>query len=225
MFQMDLISRAATHLAKLKSFGYDVIATDSFSEVESLVAQTGKPFRSPMFDLRRNDFVQGRAFWLFLVRDGKVLGGLAAKSLPLGQETFEAYMRRVSGNQFDAEAPLASIAPPVLERLCGHLVYFGELHFSPEGRGRRSVLREYSRLAVVLAAMSWPDFDWMYATIPFEQRSLQDLYGFPIITHAAFKWREPVPYLHKNSHAMIYMSKLDFVHSLTVAEPDQAAKN
>ena len=225
MFQMDLTSRAAGHLAKLKEFGCDVIATDDFAEVEALVKQTGKPLRSPMFDLQRNDFTQGRAFWFFLVRDGEVVGGLAAKNIPLGHEDFQDYIKRVSGPQFGVADPLDYVAAPIRSRLNGELIYFGELYFAANGRGRRSILREYSRMAVVLAAMTWPGFDWVYATIPYEQRSLQDVYGFPLITHGAFRWHDPVPYLHKNSHAMIYMSKLDFIHALAIDEADEATKD
>ena len=78
MFQMDLTERAALYLARLKKLGYDVLASDDFAEIETLVQQTGKPFRSPMFDTRRNDFTEGRAFWLFLKKDGVIVGGMAA---------------------------------------------------------------------------------------------------------------------------------------------------
>lgn len=225
MFQMDLTERAALHLARLKKLGYDVVASDDFAEIEHLVQQTGKPFRSPMFDLRRNDFHKGQAFCLFLVRDGEVIGGVAAKQVALGAESFWNYMQRVSERQFDMDAPLRAMAAPIGERVRGNLVYFGELHFAERMRGRRSVLREHSRLAIVLAAMTWPDFDWMYALIPYEHRSLQDVYGFAMITHHALTWCDPAPYLYRNDLAMVYSAKVDLLHQLAVGETDQPAKH
>lgn len=220
MFQMELTQRAAQHLGRLAELGYDVKAVDRFDEVEALVRETGKPLRSPMFDLRRNDFTEGRAFWFFLLKDGKPVGGLAAKLIELGDEGFEDYVKRVSGPQFGEGHALKEVARPIRARMSGDLIYFGELHVMDGARGQRRVLREYSRLAVALAAMNWPRFDWMYALIPYEQRSLQDLYGFPLITHGAFLWQEPVPYLHKNDQAMIYISRMDLRHQLAIGEPD-----
>jgi len=68
MFQMDLAERAAVHLAELRKLGFDVLASDDFEQIEELMQAAGSPFRTPMFDLRRNDFTKGEAFWLFLMR-------------------------------------------------------------------------------------------------------------------------------------------------------------
>ena len=225
MFQMDLTNRAAAHLAKLKELGFDVIATDDFAEVERLVKQTGKPLRSPMFDLRRNDFTQGKAFWIFLTRDGLVVGGLAAKLIELGEESFEAYMHRVSGGQFGLERPLKDVAAPVNARLKGNLVYFGELYFADEGRGKLRVLKEFGRLSVILAAMTWPNFNWMYAMSRSEHRGMQQVFGFPMITHYALRWNDPKPYMHTDDQVLWYMQKVDLLHLLTIDETNEAAKH
>lgn len=225
MFQMDLTSRAAAHLAKLKELGYDVLATDDFAEVEGLVQQTGKPFRSPMFDTRRNDFTEGRAFWLFLKKDGEIIGGLAAQSIDLGQESFEHYIRRSTNAQYNIEADLQHVARPLNDRLKGQLIYFGDLHLSDAARGRRKVLREYCHVAVFLGALTWPHFDWMFAHIPYQHRSLQDVYGFTSITHGAFLWGEPRPFLREDDMAVIYQSKLDVLHDLRLVEPDHSTKD
>ena len=225
MFQMDLTSRAAAHLAKLKELGFDVYATDDFAEIEKLVQQTGKPFRSPMFDTRRNDFTEGRAFWLFLKQNGAVVGGLAAQSIPLGQESFGHYIARSTNGQYDIEAELEHVARPLNERLKGHLVYLGDLHITDAARGKRQVLREYVRLCVILSAMTWPSFDWVFAHIPYQHRSLQDIYGFASITHSAFRWGAERPFLRTDDMAVIYHAKIDLLHSLLIDDPDETAKN
>ena len=225
MFQMDLTARAALHLARLKKLGYDVLASDDFAEIETLVQQTGKPFRSPMFDTRRNDFTEGRAFWLFLKKGETIVGGLAAQQIALGQESFEHYIRRTTSTQYNIEAKLEYVAPPLNERLRGTLIYLGDLHISDAARGKRQVLREYIRLCVILSAMTWPSFDWIFAHIPYQHRSLQDVYGFASITHSAFLWGEPRPMLRSDDMAVIYMAKMDLTHSLVGVEIDQAAKD
>ena len=225
MFQMDLTERAALHLARLKKLGYDVLASDDFAEIETLVQQTGKPFRSPMFDTRRNDFTEGRAFWLFLKKGETIVGGLAAQQIPLGQESFEHYIRRTTSTQYNIEAQLHYVAPPLNERLRGTLIYLGDLHISDAARGKRQVLREYIRLCVILSAMTWPSFDWIFAHIPYQHRSLQDVYGFASITHSAFLWGEQRPMLRSDDMAVIYMAKMDLTHSLVGVEVEQAAKD
>jgi len=225
MFQMDLTERAALHLARLKKLGYDVLASDDFAEIETLVQQTGKPFRSPMFDTRRNDFTEGRAFWLFLKKDGVIVGGMAAQYIPLGSENFENYVQRTSEAQYDLAAPLNFFARPVKERLKGNLIYFGDVFLTEGARGKRSVLREFCRLEKMLTAMTWPDFDWMFGHIPYPHRSLIDVYGFSLITHNAFHWNQPLPYSRTNDFALIYHSKSDLLHDLALGEADDAAEN
>ncbi|MBU2980853.1 hypothetical protein KO498_03405 [Lentibacter algarum] len=222
---MKLTTRAAQHLAKLKALGFDVLATDDFAEIEELVQQTGKPFRSPMFDTRRNDFTEGRAFWLFLKLDGEIVGGLAAQLIGLGQESFEHYIARSTNAQYGIEADLEHVARPLNDRLRGDLIYLGDLHISDAARGKRQVLREYVRLCVILSAMTWPSFDWVFAHIPYQHRSLQDVYGFASITHGAFTWGASAPFLRTNDMAVIYHAKADLLHSLLIDDPDEAAKN
>lgn len=214
MFQMQLTMKAADYLHDLHQHGYDVHASDDFEEIEDLVAATGKPRFSPMFDLNRNDFTCGRAFWLFLRKDGDVLAGLAAQSIRLGAESFERYIRRTTARQYGIDVDLRRVAAPLNERLRGDLIYFGDLHVSEGARGRRQVLRPYARLGMVLAAMTWPEFDWMFAHIPYQHRSLQDVYGMSMITHGAFEWGEPRPFLRRDDMAVIYQSKGDLRHSL-----------
>lgn len=225
MFQMDLTRRAAAHLARLEAQGFDVYATDDFTEIEELVQQTGKPLRSPMFDLRRNDFTERRAFWLFLRMGDAFVAGIAAQSIPLGEERFESYVRRTTDTQYDIKADLERVARPLNERLRGHLIYMGDLHITQAARGKRQILRDYVRLCVLLSAMTWPDYDWVFAHIPYEHRSLQDVYGFTSITHQAFTWGASKPELRDNSFAVIYQAKMDLMHALASDEPDHSTKD
>lgn len=224
MFQMDLTSRASVHLAELRRLGYDVLASDDFEQIEALMQKIGSPYRTPMFDVRRNDFNKGGAFWLFLMRRGVPVGGVAARAITLGSESFLDYMQRVSAAQFDMAQPLAGMAAPLTRRLQGRLVHFGALHMPEEIMENAAVMRSFCHMAVVLAAMSWPEFDWMFAFAPEAHGSLQAAFGFPIVTPYALNWHEPVPFSHANSEAVVYLSKLDLTHllSLSATRPKDA---
>ena len=225
MFHMEATNLAAMHLAKLKALGFDVLATDDFKQVEAFVQQTGKPLRSPMFDTRRNDFTEGRAFWLFLKKGGQVVGGIAAQSIPLGSESFTHYIKRTTAAQYSIEVNLINVARPLEDRLKGHLIYLGDLHISDAARGKRQVLREFCGVAKYLCALTWPTFDWMFGHIPYEHRSLQDVYRFSQITHGAFTWGEPRPSLRTDDMAVVYHSKIDLLHDLYFQKAHDAAEN
>ena len=216
MFQMDLAERAAVHLAELRKLGFDVLASDDFEQIEELMQAAGSPFRTPMFDLRRNDFTKGEAFWLFLMRAGKPAGGLAARLVDLKDENFFNYMLRTSAQHYGADAPLAAMAAPLRQRLAGRLVHLGELHLRAEDLAKPELMRAFGHMAVVLSAMSWPEFDWMYSFAPEAHSTLQAAYGFPIVMPHALSWRAPVPYAHESTEAVIYLSKVDFLHLLSL---------
>lgn len=216
MFQMDLADGAAVHLAELRKLGCEVMAIDDFGQIEARLEEIGSPYRAPMFDVRRNDFTQGDAFWLFLMRRGKPVGGVAARHIDLRDESFFDYVQRVSGEQYGAEAPLHSMAPPLKTRLGGRLVQLDRLHLADEDLAKPALMRAFGHMVVVLSAMTWPEFDWMYSFAPEAHGALQAAYGFPVVTPHALTWRPPVPFLHANSEAVIYLSKLDFLHLLSL---------
>lgn len=219
MIQNDLVIQSAALLERLNGLGFDILAEDDFEVIQSKVANTGKENQSPMFSLTRNDFTRGTAFWAFLMKDGKEVGGVAARYYDLRGESLESYLHRTSNAQYGGgDRAIESIAAPVSDNLGGRLIYIGELYISKEARGNLKVLSAFIRLSVVLAAMTWQDFDWVYAFIPKEQARLADAYGFTYRLPKAITWKPPEPQGRLNSHIMIAINSADYLHLLSSGE-------
>ena len=219
MIQNDLVIQSAALLERLNGLGFDILAEDDFEVIQEKVNNTGKEWQSPMFSLMRNDFTRGTAFWAFLMKDGVEVGGVALRYYDLRGESLESYLHRTSNAQYGGGDPvIESIAKPVSENIGGRLVYIGELYVAKEARGNIKVLRAFIRLSVVLAAMSWQNFDWVYAFIPKEHARLADAYGFTYRLPKAITWKQPEPKGRLDSHILIAMSNADFSHLLSSGE-------
>lgn len=219
MIQNDLLAQSAKILRMLNEQGFDCLAEDDFDTIPGKVAQTGKPFQSPLFSIERNDFTRGRAFWVFLMHNGERVGGLAAQYYDLRGERLDDYIIRTSKGQYrGGQRAVDWIAPPVGETMGGRMVYFGELFFSDRARGSRRVLTAFARLSMILSVMSWPDCDWMYAFIPREQARFADMYGFTWRLPQAMKWTPPEPRGRGDSHMLVAIPMRDFAHILSTGE-------
>lgn len=217
MFQnlvdLEILKRSSEHLQALQSEGYEVSAPRDYSLITNAVAKTGRKQQTPMLSLARNDFTRGDAFWLFLEKDGEPVAGCAAKFCDLKGEAFDAYLRRTSQAQYQRSTdPIVHVAKPVVDKLCGSLIYIGELEFSPEHRGKPKVLYAFLRLLQALAALKWPDFHAMYAILPNNHIKFSDGYGFNWKIPAAITWQEPIPAGRLNDHWIVAIDRLDFDH-------------
>jgi hypothetical protein len=227
---MDLFNIAlsiAPYMDELKKAGLGVFATQDFSEVEHHWPKTGRTAQTPMMDVTRQEFTQSSAFWLFLTENGETIGGLGAKFVDLGDETFDSYLRRTSIHQYSRNAdPIEAIARPIRDQISGKLVYIGELEFREGKRGRISVLTAFVGLAKALAAQKWTDFHWMYAFIPEEHIRLARAYEFSYQLPNAIRWKDPAPPGRLNSHWIIAMDRHSFAHSVAsrVAHTKSLAK-
>lgn len=219
MIQNELIVQSAALLKRLDELGYDILAEDDFSAIQQAVIETGKQSQSPMFSVARNDFVKGSAFWAFLLKDEEKLGAVAARYYDLKSETLESYLRRTSAAQYgQGQEVITEVARSTRDLVRGRLIYFGELEFHRKTRGQAKVLTAFSRLSMVLSAMTWPDFDWMYAFIPKEHARLADYYGFTYRLPRAVTWVDPAPKGRLDTHMLIALSAVDFEHLLTTGE-------
>ncbi|WP_378212974.1 hypothetical protein U5922_016655 [Aquicoccus sp. G2-2] len=219
MIQNDLLAQSAKILRRLNEAGFDCVAEDDFDTIPDKVQAFGKPFQSPPFANLRNDFTRGAAFWSFLTRDGERVGGLAAQYRDLRDEKLDAYLTRTARGQYGGgQRAVDWVAEPVGEMIGGRVVYFGELYFSDKARGSRVVLSAFARLSMILAAMSWPDYDWMYAFVPREQARFADYYGFTYRLPAAMKWTQPAPRGRGDSHMLLAIAAADFKHILATGE-------
>lgn len=212
LVELEIVRRAAPHLAVLESEGFQVYAPTDFTEIAGLVEQTGRVQQTPMMSISRNDFTLGTAFWLFLMVDGKCVGGCAAHFIDLRDEPFEQYLRRTSKEQYGRkEDPIDTIARPVSQEIGGRLIYLGELEIHPKYRGKLKTLSAFMRLLQSISVMKWPEFDWMYAFIPFDHVKLTGRYGFTWQMPYAIRWHHPEPPGRLNSHWLVALPKSHFV--------------
>ncbi|MDJ0629825.1 MAG: hypothetical protein QNJ44_16320 [Rhodobacter sp.] len=216
MIELEITRRAAGYLAALNHDGYDIYVPKEFSEVPGLVSATGRKVQTPMLSVTRNDFTVGSAFYQFLTKNNRYVGGCAACYYDLGDEPFEAFIRRTSKNQYRRTSdPIHHIAAPVAEEIGGRLIYLGELELSGGERGRMSVLQPFFRILMGLAAIKWWPFDWMYAFVPDRHIKLTDHYGFRWKCEHAITWSEPVPEGRLNDHWLVALNRRQFTHSWT----------
>lgn len=213
LIELEIVRRAAPHLSSLQADGFEIYAPRDFTEIQELVRQTGREKQTPMMSIARNDFTLGSAFWLFLMVDGKCVGGCAAHMIDLRDESFEHYLRRTSKEQYQCEEdPIESVAAPVAKEIKGRVVYIGELELKSEYRGRLRSLTAFTRVMQALIAVKWPDFDWMYAFVPLDHSKLTGLYGFTWQMPYAIRWKKPAPEGRLDSHWLIGLPKSHFDH-------------
>lgn len=211
MIELDVTRRAHEYLGALAAQGYDVTIPEDYQDIPALVLRTGRPQQNPMHALSRNDFAKDDAFWLFLTKEGRVVAGCAAVRYDLRSDDFEGFLRRTSAQQYGRHDPIERVAPPVLERLRGELIYVGEMQVHPEFRGNLPVLRAYAGMMLSLSALKWP-FDFMYAFVPTQHRRLIEVYGFNWWVEQAISWRAPAPPGRLSSHILCGISAKDFAH-------------
>lgn len=211
MIELDVTRRAHEYLGALTAQGYDVTVPEDYREIPALVLRTGRPFQNPMHAVSRNDFGKDDAFWLFLTKDGQAVAGCAAVFYDLRHDDFADFLRRTSAQQYQRHDPIERIAPPVLERLRGRLIYVGEMQVHQDFRGNLPVLRAYARMMLSLCALKW-SFDFIYAFVPTQHRRLIELYGFNWWVERAIEWRPPEPAGRLSSHILCGISAGDFGH-------------
>lgn len=213
LIELEIMRRAAPHLSTLEADGFQIFAPKDFTQIQDLVRQTGRGQQTPMMSIARNDFTLGNAFWLFLMVDGKCVGGCAAHMIDLREESFDNYLRRTSKEQYQRdEDPIDTIAEPVGQEIRGRVVYIGELELHPEFRGRLRALTAYTKVMQALIAVKWPDFDWMMAFVPLDHSKLTGLYGFTWQMPYAIHWKKPAPEGRLDSHWLIGLPKSHFNH-------------
>ncbi|WP_137701661.1 hypothetical protein [Marimonas lutisalis] len=218
MREEQILRSVAPFYEEIERLGYDVRASTDFDEIQRLVAKTGRAKQTPMMSIPRNDFTSQRAFWLFLYKDGEVVGGIAAKYDQLGEESFSSYMRRTSREQYGRDTdPIERIAKPVEDLIGGNVVYIGELEFHPDHRGRLILLEAVGKVMQGLAAVKWSDFDWMYAIIPEEHLKFDHIYGFTLTVPDAFTWTAPEPPGRLNTHALLAVEGRHLEHLMVSA--------
>lgn len=204
MREQDIIQSVAPFFEEIERLGYEVEATSDFEKIIDLVAATGRRAQTPMMSVLRNDFTEETAFWSFLFREGKVVGGIGAKFEPLGREPFASYIGRTARTQYGRESnPISEVAEPANALISGNIVYIGELEFAREHRGNLRLLEAFMRVHQGLCAVKWRNLDWIYAIVPEEHQRFSWLYGFMVSVPGVLKWHDPLPEGRLNSHVLL----------------------
>lgn len=219
MFQKDLIVQSAAILRRLNEQGHDISVADDFEAIQQWIREKKRGPQNPKISLERNDFTKGEAFWVFLEIEGERRGTLAARHFDLGGERLGDYLRRTSNAQFGGGRDVvAKVAPSASEMIGGKMIFFGDLLIDVDARGSRQILAAYCRITMILAAMTWSDFDWMYAFITKKHVRLADLYGFTYRVPRIITWRKPIPEGRDDTHVLIAIPAADFWHMLATGE-------
>lgn len=210
--QLNVLARCATYFALLQGLGYEVNSPRDFNSINRMVAQTGRKKQTPMMSISRNDFAQGDAFWLFLLKDGVAVACASARQVNLGDERADSYLRRTFSAQYENENQIGKIALPVSEELTGRLIYFGELEFHPDHRKQPGVLSAFVRILQAEAFSFWPNFDTIFAFVPKEHVRLMWNYGFTTYVPSAVEWNDPVPNGRRSDHCLVTTKRSHFIN-------------
>ena len=188
---------------KLLRLGYTVVATDDFDDIGRRLRECGRHKQAPMSSVSRNDYTQGRAFWLFLERDDRSVVGIGVALIDLGKrENLAQYIDRTSKGQYCRDTNPVARIKRVINAIDGRLVYVGDLTSSTDDRETSAAIRPLFTMIQLLCVDEW-DFDWMYAYIPREKAKIGSIAQFYFKVDNAITWHNPVPEGRKNSHTLI----------------------
>jgi hypothetical protein len=216
MNSFDLLRAGGLYLDALERVGYGIEVSTDFRNVSAKAAEAGREFQMPQFDTNRTDHTQSDAFWVFLYLDGNIVGTVAAMLQGLHRESFSDFVCRTTSAQFGngEEAGVVKVSPILDAKLSGKkLAYIGELNILKGKRGSRTSLRDFVRLAQVLAVMEW-DVDWTYAFIPQRhiEAGLGSLYGFTQSLPFAQIWNEEITEKRTSSEWFVGSPRLELEH-------------
>lgn len=227
MFEAQLVKFGGPILAFLADRGFDLEIVDDYSRVPDMIAEVGRLETTPMMDVARLDFELGRAFWVFLKRDGKCVASVSAKVVDLRTESLASYLLRTSAGQYGRQECPINWVDPFFEYIRGIVVYTGQIQTEQKRLDRRNVqvadLVRFLRFTQLVILSRW-DFDWMYGFVAEEHFSMNRFYGFSTTVRQAIEWREPVPPGRKNSHVLLASPRRQ-VELLFPAKTDKLSEN
>ncbi|MCB4456847.1 hypothetical protein [Leisingera sp. McT4-56] len=201
--------------------GLSLYVCSSPAELPALLEEIGKKRVHPMSEVSDEELRSGRAFWLFLKRDGKCITCISAKNIDLGSQDFGNYFRSLAASRYGGrDGVVASVSQPLVDELRGRLIYFGGIEVAPDERGGIRRLGDFAQYVKLLAALRW-EFDWMYTIIAYKHRRLADDYGFNGKYRNAISWADPVPEGLANDQMILGLNAVHFSHIVSSVEPGQ----
>lgn len=206
---------------RLEAAGLSLSTRTSPGLVEEGLQEVGKKSVHPMSEVHDEELAQGRAFWLFLEREGKCVSCISAKKVNLNGENFGSHFRTLAQSRYAGRCDVVTdVSQPLIDDLKGRLIYFGGIEVAPGERGGIRQLSDFAQYAKLLAATLW-EFDWMYTIIAYRHRRLADDYGFTGKYRNAVTWTAPVPEGLSNDQMFLGLNSLHFSHILNSVEPGQ----
>lgn len=201
--------------------GLSLHVSTSPAELPALLAEVGKTRVHPMSEVSSEELRSGRAFWLFLKRDGRCITCISAKRIDLDGQDFGDYFRGLAASRYGGrDRVVESVSQPLVDELQGRLIYFGGIEVAPEERGGIRRLGDFAQYVKLLAALRW-EFDWMYTIIAYKHRRLADDYGFNGKYRNAISWADPVPEGLANDQMILGLNAVHFSHIVSSVEPGQ----
>ncbi|MFS4579938.1 hypothetical protein [Phaeobacter sp. C3_T13_0] len=207
--------------ARMREKGlYPYIETDH-SALSPLFEQVGKEKVHPMSSVSEKELGDGKAFWLFLQKEGRSIACISAKLIELGRGDFGSYMSGLASSRYErASKVVSNVAQPLIDEMSGRMIYFGGIEFAADQKGSVRLLGDFAQYAKLTSALRW-EFDWMYTIIAYRHRRLADDYGFHWRLRNAIHWSDPVPEGLANDHMVLATNPAHFFHVLGSVKPGE----
>lgn len=206
---------------RMSALGLSLATRNTLEGVRKGLEEVGKTSVHPISKIHDDELSEGRAFWLFLEREGRCISCISAKKINLNDEDFGSHFRSFAQSRYVGRSDVvADVSQPLVDDLKGRLIYFGGIEVAPGERGGIRQLSDFAHFAKLLAATLW-EFDWMYTIIAYRHRRLADDYGFAGKYRNAVTWHAPVPEGLSNDQMFLGLSSTHFSHIVNSVEPGQ----
>lgn len=178
---LDFMTFFCTCARALHERGISVEESTDFRDCEARMHTIGKKSVTPMLSCDHHDLSKDHAVWLILRKDGRDIGGVAARCDTLISETLSEYWARSYARLYRGQGRLRSVSNThrACDEIKGNVVYTGEFFIAPEMRGSRHLLSLYTHLLFTYCQMRWNP-DWIYAFVRADdvRRGYATEYGF-----------------------------------------------
>lgn len=173
---MPLMKFSAQCLQELEKKGLTLEESSDFSNCERRMQAIGKRSITPMISSDYNDLSMDDAVWLLLKKDGKDIGGVAARIDSLYSETLSqfwerSYMRLYGRDWLSKQLSELSHSH---DEISGRVVYMGEFFIERSMRGSRHLLSLFTHTLFTYCQLRWSS-DWLYAFVRADDARL----GYP----------------------------------------------
>lgn len=176
----------------LEQRGITVEESSDFESCEARMLDIGKISITPMLSSEHHDLSTDNATWLILRKDGRDIGGVAARHDLLISETLSSYWARSYARLYRGQGALRPIPGGTrpCDEISGRVIYTGEFFITKDMRGSRHLLSLYTHLLFSYCQLRWQP-DWIYAFIRANdaRRGYASEYGFTRQYPGAHIWQ------------------------------------